>query len=306
MLEHNFLLTQHLETARRCQNDKYVAWLDISNAFGSVPRQVMINALVACGVDQDFVSLVSCIYQGSLTCILTDEGTTPPIQLQSGVKQGCPLSGILFNPSFLAFADDIVLMADSAEDLQDMMSTTAQELQALCLHLNPRKCATLHLSGKVPIGARPKKFSLKGTEVQALGDREYYSYLGCPVGFFVQKNFEDANAALSILEKLSASQLAQWQILDALKTFFPTLSFSMRTAELHKTDWDKVDVAARREIKSILSLPSNASNHYLYGNRRLGCCGLPSAAEDLDFYLIVSAFKLLTSRDEDVALQAMG
>ncbi|GFW16080.1 retrovirus-related Pol polyprotein from type-2 retrotransposable element R2DM [Trichonephila clavipes] len=37
VLEHNFLLTQHLETASRCKKDKFVAWLDISNAFGSVP-----------------------------------------------------------------------------------------------------------------------------------------------------------------------------------------------------------------------------------------------------------------------------
>ncbi|GFW78953.1 retrovirus-related Pol polyprotein from type-2 retrotransposable element R2DM [Trichonephila clavipes] len=171
VLEHNFLLTQHLETARRCHNDQFVAWLDISNAFGSVPRQVVIDALVACGVDQDFVSLVSCIYQGSSTCVLTDEGPTPPIQLQSGVKQGCPLSGILFNlsmdrvlrtvqenweqRSILAFAADIVLMAASEEELQEMMSATTQELRTLCLVLNPRKCATLHLSGRAPLESVP-------------------------------------------------------------------------------------------------------------------------------------------------------
>ncbi|GFT90246.1 hypothetical protein TNCV_701671 [Trichonephila clavipes] len=105
-------------------------------------------------------------------------------------------------------------MADSANDLQDMMSATAQELRALCLRLNPRKCASLHLSGRAPTGARPTKFFIEDSE-----------------------NFADANAALSILEKLSATQLAQWQKIDAIKTFFPTLSFSMRTAQLRKMDW---------------------------------------------------------------------
>ncbi|GFW16089.1 retrovirus-related Pol polyprotein from type-1 retrotransposable element R2 [Trichonephila clavipes] len=96
----------------------------------------------------------------------------PPDTARSGVKQGCPLSGILFNlsidkvlrtvqenweqRSILAFADDIVLMADSANDLQDMMSATAQELRALCLRLNPRKCASLHLSGR-PHWGTPNK-----------------------------------------------------------------------------------------------------------------------------------------------------
>ncbi|GFW64524.1 hypothetical protein TNCV_3513461 [Trichonephila clavipes] len=36
----------------------------------------MIDALVACGVDQDFVSLIFSIYERSSTCVLTDEG--PP------------------------------------------------------------------------------------------------------------------------------------------------------------------------------------------------------------------------------------
>ncbi|GFQ93578.1 retrovirus-related Pol polyprotein from type-1 retrotransposable element R2 [Trichonephila clavata] len=84
------------------------------------------------------------------------------------------------------------------------------------------------------------------------------------------------------------------------------MSFAMRTAQLGKTGWAEVDLAARREIKNILSLPSNASNHYIHGNRKLGCCGLPSAAQDSDFYLVDSAFKLLTSKDEEVALQALG
>ncbi|GFT18716.1 retrovirus-related Pol polyprotein from type-1 retrotransposable element R2 [Trichonephila clavipes] len=80
----------------------------------------------------------------------------------------------------------------------------------------------------------------------------------------------------------------------------------MRTAQIDKTTWHKVDSAAKKELKNLLSLPSNASNHYLYGRRKLDCCGVPSAAADSDFYLIDSAFKLLTSADEEVALQALG
>ncbi|KFM83478.1 hypothetical protein X975_14170, partial [Stegodyphus mimosarum] len=38
------------------------------------------------------------------------------------------------------------------------------------------------------------------------------------------------------------SKLAPWQRLDALKCFFfPSLLFHMRTAQLSKGDWKKVD-----------------------------------------------------------------
>ncbi|GFR13725.1 retrovirus-related Pol polyprotein from type-1 retrotransposable element R2 [Trichonephila clavata] len=323
VLEHNFLIAQHMEEARRLKKDKYLAWLDISNAFGSVPRQVIIDALVSVGADQDFITLVFNIYEDSTTQVLTEEGPTAPIALQSGVKQGCPLSGILFNIAIdqvlrsvqedrshravLAFADDLVLLADSAEEMQEMLQTTDEELRALCMHLNPNKCATLHLSGRTPVQAIPTVFKIRETGITALRDGESATYLGKPVGFFLRKTFGSVNEALTLLERISSSNLTQWQKIDAIKSFFfPSLSFAMRTAQIGKTSWTEVDVAARQELKNILSLPTNASNQYLHGNRKLGGCGIPSAAEDSDFYLVDSAFKLLTSKDEDVALQALG
>ncbi|GFY56885.1 retrovirus-related Pol polyprotein from type-1 retrotransposable element R2 [Trichonephila inaurata madagascariensis] len=80
----------------------------------------------------------------------------------------------------------------------------------------------------------------------------------------------------------------------------------MRTAQLDKTSWKKVDSFVKGEVKTHLSLPSNASVNYLSAHRKFGGCGLPSAADDSDFYLIDTAFKLLTSKDEDVTIQAMG
>ncbi|GFS96744.1 retrovirus-related Pol polyprotein from type-2 retrotransposable element R2DM, partial [Nephila pilipes] len=126
VIEHNFLLAQHLETARRNHSDSFVAWLDVSNAFGSVPHSVIFQALKNIGVDADFISLIQNVYMGSCTSIISDEGLTDPIPILRGVKQGCPLSGILFNIAInhvlvevqkdqpthciLAFADDLVLL----------------------------------------------------------------------------------------------------------------------------------------------------------------------------------------------------
>lgn len=37
------------------------------------------------------------MYQGAMNSFVTNEGPTDPISLLSDVKQGCPLSPILFN-----------------------------------------------------------------------------------------------------------------------------------------------------------------------------------------------------------------
>ncbi|GFW62214.1 retrovirus-related Pol polyprotein from type-1 retrotransposable element R2 [Trichonephila clavipes] len=131
-----------------------------------VPRQVIIDSLICnWGRPKTSSPLVSNIYEGSCKLqVLTDEGPTPPIALKERcVKQGCPLSGILFNiaidpvlrsvqehkghRAILAFADDLVLLAETADELQEMIQLTSDELSLLCLQLNPAKCATIHLAG---------------------------------------------------------------------------------------------------------------------------------------------------------------
>ncbi|GFT24601.1 transposon TX1 uncharacterized 149 kDa protein, partial [Nephila pilipes] len=97
VIEHNFLLAQSLELAKRNKTEIFLAFLDISNAFGSIPHEVIFKVMEREGVDAEFSTMIENIYLGSSTCVLTEEGPTEPIPILRGVKQGCPLSGVLFN-----------------------------------------------------------------------------------------------------------------------------------------------------------------------------------------------------------------
>ncbi|GFU25383.1 retrovirus-related Pol polyprotein from type-1 retrotransposable element R2, partial [Nephila pilipes] len=43
--EHNFIIGQHLENARRSHTNAFLVWLDISNAFGSISHEVLFSTL---------------------------------------------------------------------------------------------------------------------------------------------------------------------------------------------------------------------------------------------------------------------
>ncbi|GFS95911.1 retrovirus-related Pol polyprotein from type-1 retrotransposable element R2, partial [Nephila pilipes] len=77
----------------------FLVWLDISNAFGSIPHNILFAAMASVGIDPEFIQLITNIYANSSTNIISNEGLTDPIPLRCGVKQGCPLSGSLFNIS---------------------------------------------------------------------------------------------------------------------------------------------------------------------------------------------------------------
>ncbi|XP_054720783.1 uncharacterized protein LOC129230409 [Uloborus diversus] len=97
VMEHSFLLQHRLEWTRKNRAESCLAWLDLSNAFGSVPHGAILHALRSAWAGRLMTDLVADLYSETMTNVLTDEGPTPDIPIAAGVKQGCPLSGILFN-----------------------------------------------------------------------------------------------------------------------------------------------------------------------------------------------------------------
>ncbi|GFS43727.1 reverse transcriptase domain-containing protein [Nephila pilipes] len=138
--EHNFLLDQAISDAKRSHQNLSMAWLYLENAFGSVPHQFILTALEHAGVPSGTISIISALYTGSTRTICTSAGWTGPIAMKAGVRQGCPLSAILFNLSLeqilrtgvsapgyhlfgqefkcLAYADDLLLLSNSSSSLQ--------------------------------------------------------------------------------------------------------------------------------------------------------------------------------------------
>ena len=57
-----------------------IAWLDLADAFGSVPHAVIQRTLVDACVPAKVVDIVMSLYQGSMVCV------TDPIPMISGVR----------------------------------------------------------------------------------------------------------------------------------------------------------------------------------------------------------------------------
>ena len=98
-LEHNFVLQAAMVDARRNSRSICIAWLDLANAFGSLPHGHMFGTLERIGMPAEMLSVIRDLYAGSTTRGKHSAGLTNSIEIKSGVKQGCPLSPIIFNLS---------------------------------------------------------------------------------------------------------------------------------------------------------------------------------------------------------------
>jgi len=129
-----------------------VVWLDLKNAFGSVPHNTIWDLMTRLDVPNHFTAVCREIYSDSTQKIRSKGGLTNPIKVTKGIKQGCPLSPLLFNlvlegilPQLqqvggykfqggttvraLAYADDLCIIGLSKEDIQHMLDLIYTFLQ---------------------------------------------------------------------------------------------------------------------------------------------------------------------------------
>lgn len=323
--EHNFVLQEILTDARRTRRQAVVAWLDLSNAFGSVPHATIRRALVRSGVPGGLVNIWNSMYDGCSTRVRTAEGYTTPVPIRSGVRQGCPLSPIVFDltidsvlravtavdvgfdllgsrHSVVAYADDIALVADSPEGMRRLLAVAEDAATSVGLRFNPAKCATLHLAAGSGGRVLPTSFVIQGQPVHHLSSGEPYRHLGVPTGFSVdQTPFATIGGLLEDLQAVDRSLLAPWQKLELVATnILPRLDFLLRGAAVEKKPLKAADLQVRRMAKAWLNLPQRASAEVVYLPPSRGGCGLLPLADLADVLSVAHAFRMLTAGDDTV------
>ena len=116
--------------------------VDLEKAYDKVCREELCEALRRYGVSGGLLRAIQSMYQASEACVRVDGEVSELSEVKQGVRQGCPLSPLLFNiflttvvreartnfqggvkldtcqVQVLLFADDTVLVTESEEDLK--------------------------------------------------------------------------------------------------------------------------------------------------------------------------------------------
>lgn len=95
--EHVHTVNRLIQKTREKGSERCIAWLDVSNAFVAVPHSALTAALRAMGAGSVLADIVREAYEGTSSRIAVDTGTSQPVDVRSGIKKSCPLSGLLFN-----------------------------------------------------------------------------------------------------------------------------------------------------------------------------------------------------------------
>ena len=175
------------EDSHACQRDLYVAYIDLCDAFGSLPQGRIVDVLQLLGLPPDALRAVQDMYTNATTSLRLPVGTSERIAFNRGTLQGDTLSPLIFllfiepliqwinaedhgyHPgcadhhinahtdkpepaSSSVYADDMLLLSRSLVGLQTML----RKLEAYCewagLAVNIDKSAVSGLEHKPPPG----------------------------------------------------------------------------------------------------------------------------------------------------------
>ena len=140
----------------------HTAFLDLSQAYDRVHHATLFSIMTHMGLPDHFISLVQRIYTPACFSVRTPHGYTPITPYTRGLRQGCPMSPVLFCIYFsvldmwlrehaptcgrllgvpmplqnVCYADDATLVSDTRKQLQSLVTATENCCDKLYLIIN--------------------------------------------------------------------------------------------------------------------------------------------------------------------------
>jgi hypothetical protein len=332
--ENLLLIEGVLKTSKRERNPLAMVFIDLAKAFDSVSHKHLERVLSDRCVDQAIIDLIMDCYDGCSTRVQTGQGSSAKIFLRIGVKQGDPLSPLLFNlaidpllsklenfgegygsvgngTSVLAYADDLVLLSGS----WDGMYKNIGILEAFCglsgLKVNSAKCHGFFIAGGTRTAGRINNcppWKLGGAEIHMVGPKECVRYLGVDINPWKGVRKPDMVGELEAFgSRIGAAPLKPSQKVELLCTFaIPRLMYGATHSSVSQRVLLKTDLVIRRMIKEWLHMSPSTTNGLLYSKNVDGGLGVPCVSRSVPLGIARRIFGLVHSCDVSTSEMARG
>lgn len=308
----NTLTLQTVIKHRREKGRPYVLIsLDVQKAFDTVSHGSIKRALRRLNVDDNTIKYIMANYNEASISISCNGQIAGDISIKRGVKQGDPMSPLLFNAvldelierldklqgikigdsriSCMAYADDLILMSTNKEEADEALKICCNFFKEKGMNLNAAKCRSIvakTVPAKKKLYVRTESdFEIYGTNISPCGPEEYLKYLGqrfspngvenCGVGEIFEQ-----------VQRIRKAPLKPSQKLFILKQFLiPRYIAQYQSFKINLTILKKADKIIRFGIRKILHLTAHCTNAFIHTPMRGGGLGIFSFTQSIPILL---------------------
>ena len=273
----------------------YACFLDFKKAYDSVWHDSLFSQIERLNIRGNFLAIIKDMCKNSHCPVKIQNKVTNFFKCEKGVRQGCPLTPVLFNIfintlardldnsstdslellngsriSCLMYADDVILISKSPEGLQNLLDSVSTFCNKWKMTVNPTKSKCILFTSKNRINKKDN-FNI---EEHYLENVSQFTYLGVDInaaGSF--KASIDILSTKANKAKYALNNIAKLKLLPiktALRLFdaaiLPILTYGSEIWALNSTlDDDKWDISGTELthlnfVKHILGINRSVNN----------------------------------------------
>ena len=325
-IEHTSMIWEAIQRAKRNRLSLYVVWLDLANAYGSVPHQLLWKTLEAHHVPQPVIHILQEYFSGFMMRFSTKTYTTRWVPLEVGIAMGCTISPSLFVlamqillkaagsnipeahigkgvyiPPIKAFMDDTTLIMNRKKVVQNTLDRLNNLLGWCRMAFKPAKSRSLALvRGKI---RRDVFFDVAEQRIPTVSEEPVKS-----LGRVFDESLTDKSMRGAILQQtiegLQAIEAAPLQGRFKVWMFqfvlLPRLLWPLTIYEIGLSVVEKLERKVNRYTRKWLGLPPALSSVALYSRSTSLRLPLRSIVEEYKLSKIRTQWMLNNSADSRI------
>ena len=297
-MEHTAILSQLIREAKAEKKGLVVVWLDIANAYGSIPHNLIQLALRRAHVPENFCKLVESYYGNMNIRFTTKEFTTDWQRVEKGIITGCTLSVILFALSMTMlvmsvkdetkgpttssgqrqvnaslFMDDIATRTENLVQTKYLLDKLVEKMKWAGLSIKPEKSRSLVIiEGKVS----SKTPSIEGVPITSITEKNI-KYLGKVYNSSLNEQdqarevLQELNKGLQKIERAwLPGRYKAWMFQHML---LPRIMWPLTIYNIPESKVEEMQTRITGHLKRWLGLPRSLSTACMYS--RSGKLQLP-------------------------------